>query len=110
MIFFYSPKLILTTILLLALTPLLYSQNNLYTIDSELLKISSSLDSYNHLERKGSNEGFENSLAFKQDFNKKWGSVNLPQELINDDFKPWESEKHFWVGVTEIAILEFIPW
>ncbi|MDZ7624395.1 MAG: hypothetical protein U5J96_08140 [Ignavibacteriaceae bacterium] len=30
--------------------------------------------------------------------------------MINDDFKPWESEKHFWIGVGEIAILEFIPW
>ena len=40
----------------------------------------------------------------------KWGSVNLPSNLNSGDFKPWESEKHFLVGVGEIAILEFIPW
>mgnify|MGYP005845400033 CR=1 FL=1 len=25
-------------------------------------------------------------------------------------YKPWESEKHFWVGAGELAIVEFIPW
>jgi len=32
------------------------------------------------------------------------------QYPLSNDYKPWESEKHFWVGVSEIAILEFIPW
>lgn len=57
-----------------------------------------------------SNPVYRNSLAFKNQTNQKWGSVNLSFELINDDFKPWESEKHFWIGAGEIAILEFIPW
>ena len=37
---------------------------------------------------------------------------NLPfaQNNIDDDYVPWESNKHFWVAVGEIAILEFIPW
>jgi hypothetical protein len=51
----------------------------------------------------------EESLAFKTK-TKKWGKVNLPPSLANDDFVPWESKKHFWFGAMEIAILEFIPW
>lgn len=57
-----------------------------------------------------SNSNVQMSLAFKNNALKKWGKVNLPPELLNDDFQPWESEKHFWLGVSEIAILEFIPW
>ena len=49
------------------------------------------------------------SLAFK-DNQRKWGKVNLPASVLNDDFEPWESKKHFWFGAMEIAILEFIPW
>ena len=50
------------------------------------------------------------SLAFKENLKNKWGNVNIPESVSGDDFKPWESEKHFWVGAGEIAILEFIPW
>ena len=50
------------------------------------------------------------SLAYKENFNNKWGIINSPPELMDDNFTPWESEKHFWVGAGEIAILEFIPW
>jgi hypothetical protein len=50
------------------------------------------------------------SLAYQHNNYSKWGKVDIPQSLAGDDFKPWESEKHFWVGVGEIAILEFIPW
>ena len=32
------------------------------------------------------------------------------QSSLPLEFEPWESEKHFWVGVGEIAILEFLPW
>ncbi|RKY91066.1 MAG: hypothetical protein DRQ01_08260, partial [Ignavibacteriae bacterium] len=37
---------------------------------------------------------------------------NLPssQNSFDGDYIPWESNKHFWVAVGEIAILEFIPW
>ncbi len=37
---------------------------------------------------------------------------NLPssQNSFDGDYMPWESNKHFWVAVGEIAILEFIPW
>lgn len=49
------------------------------------------------------------SLAFK-DKKQKWGKVNLPASVLNDNFEPWESKKHFWLGAAEIAILEFIPW
>jgi len=31
-------------------------------------------------------------------------------DSIDYSYKSWESEKHFWVGAGEIAILEFIPW
>ena len=50
------------------------------------------------------------SLAYKENLNNKWGKVNIPESVLGDDFKPWESEKHFWIGAGEIAILEFIPW
>ncbi len=36
--------------------------------------------------------------------------LRLNKNLFPEEFKSWESEKHFWVGVGEIAILEFIPW
>ena len=52
----------------------------------------------------------QRGLAFQFKTNDNWGKVNRPETLSSDDFKPWESEKHLWVGVTEIAILEFIPW
>jgi hypothetical protein len=32
------------------------------------------------------------------------------QNSFDGDYMPWESNKHFWVAVGEIAILEFIPW
>ena len=32
------------------------------------------------------------------------------QNLFPADYIPWEAEKHFWVAVGEVAILEFIPW
>lgn len=32
------------------------------------------------------------------------------QNSLPLEFEPWESKKHFWVGVGEIAILEFLPW
>ncbi len=50
------------------------------------------------------------SFAFKRNLKQKLGLVNLHAELLNDDYKPWESEKHFLIGVGEVAILEFIPW
>jgi hypothetical protein len=52
----------------------------------------------------------QKSLALKPQTFNKWGKVNLSPELMNDNYKPWESEKHFLIGVGEIAILEFIPW
>ena len=63
-----------------------------------------------HLERSQySLNKIEKSLAFKSN-ESKWGKVNLPESILNDDFEPWESKKHFWFGAMEIAILEFIPW
>lgn len=59
----------------------------------------------------GQQSGTENkaSQAFKANV-QKWGTVNLPVSVTDDGFEPWESKKHFWVGVSEIALLEFIPW
>ncbi|MGE5795622.1 MAG: DUF3943 domain-containing protein, partial [Ignavibacteria bacterium] len=39
----------------------------------------------------------------------KFGRINLSSRF-DKDIKTWESEKHFWIGAGEIAILEFIPW
>jgi hypothetical protein len=96
--FFYNPKLIVTSILLLIATAHLYPQKNNYSyLDAELVGISNSLNSLNRLAIRNSDAAFQNSLAFKNNFQQKWGTVNLPQQLLNDDFKPWESEKHFWL-------------
>jgi hypothetical protein len=106
----YDLKIISSSLLLLiTICPnLLFAQNgNSYNSDPES-ENSLYLSKYqlNH----SSNSEFQNSLTFKKNLNQEWGSVNLPSELLNDDFKPWESEKHFFIGVGEVAILEFIPW
>ena len=46
-----------------------------------------------------------NSLGFNH-----FSQSMVAQYPLSKDYKPWESEKHFWIGVSEIAILEFIPW
>jgi len=51
-----------------------------------------------------------NSLAIKPVYNNKWGKVNLPDDVVDMSYKPWDSEKHFGVAVGELAIVEFIPW
>ncbi len=50
------------------------------------------------------------SLAI--DYNRLKATERLSASLDSIDFsyKPWESEKHFWLGVAEVGILEFIPW
>ncbi|MCG6961018.1 DUF3943 domain-containing protein, partial [bacterium BMS3Abin03] len=65
--------------------------------------------SSNSLLRSNSSKSLK-SLVYKKSYNNKWGTVSVPPKLTDDNFKPWESEKHFWVGAGEIAILEFIPW
>ena len=50
----------------------------------------------------------KNLYMLKSD--KKWGNINIPQNLLPDEYRSWDSEKHFWVGVGELALLEFIPW
>jgi len=50
------------------------------------------------------------SLAYKEKFNNNWGKVNIPESVSGDEFKPWESEKHFGTAVWELAIVELIPW
>jgi hypothetical protein len=106
----YDLKVILTSLLLLiTICPnLLFAQNgNSYNADPEA---ESSLYLSKYQLNHSSNLEFRNGLTFKKNSDQKWGSVNLPSEMLNDDFKPWESEKHFWIGAGEIAILEFIPW
>ena len=50
------------------------------------------------------------SLAI--DYNRLKSKERLSASLdsIDYSYKPWDNEKHFWVGFGEIAILEFIPW
>ena len=104
----YDLKIILSTLLILItiLPNLLFAQNgNSLNADFEIGK---SFYPSNFRLNHSPNSEIQNSLAFKQDFNQKWGTVNLPSEIMNDDFKPWESEKHFWVGVTEIGQMALI--
>jgi len=32
------------------------------------------------------------------------------QNLSSDDFQPWESEKHFGIAVSELVIVQLLPW
>ena len=109
----YRIKKLVSFLLITIIFPIcsLFAQNREpLTNDSEMLGNTTSFYISKYQLNNSHTTGFQNSLAFKQDLSQKWGSVDLPPKLINDDFKPWESEKHFWVGVGEIAILEFIPW
>jgi len=95
----------------LFLTTISFAQNSSFDItDKDYIELESSFYLSEYRLNNNPNSGYQNSLAFKNQLNQKWGSVNLPPELMNDDFKPWESEKHFAIGVGEVAILEFIPW
>ena len=95
----------------LFLTTISFAQNSESILtDKDYIELESSFYLSEYRLNNNPNSGYQTSLAFKNQLNQKWGSVNLPPELMNDDFKPWESEKHLWVGVTEVAILEFIPW
>ena len=95
----------------LFLTTISLAQNSSFDItDKDYVELESSFYLSEYRLNNNPNPGYQNSLAFKNQLNQKWGSVNLPAELLNDDFKPWESEKHFVIGVGEVAILEFIPW
>jgi hypothetical protein len=95
----------------LFLTTISFAQNSSFDItDKDYIELESSFYLLQYRLNNNPNSGYQNSLAFKNQLNQKWGSLNLPVELLNDDFKPWESEKHFAIGVGEVAILEFIPW
>jgi len=95
----------------LFLTTISFAQNSSFDItDKDYIELESFFYLSEYRLNNNPNSGYQNSLAFKNQLNQKWGSVNLPPELMNDDFKPWESEKHFAIGVGEVAILEFIPW
>jgi len=50
------------------------------------------------------------SLAI--DYNKYKLNQNLygMQGSFDDDYIPWDSTKHFWIGTGELAITLFIPW
>jgi len=109
----YLSRTILLSIFIATLffTTISFAQNSAFDIsDKDYTELESSFYLSKYQLNNNSNSVYRNSLAFKNQLNEKWGSVNLPSELLNDDFKPWESEKHFWIGAGEIAILEFIPW
>jgi hypothetical protein len=84
--------------------------NNFNQIKSDQIELYNNHLLFSGREMNLSRSGSNMSLAFKKTLEQKWGAVNLPSALSDDNFKPWESEKHFWMGVGEIAILEFIPW
>ncbi len=51
---------------------------------------------------------YQNNLISEPGTAGKFGRINLSSR-IDEDIKPWDSEKHFWIDAGEIAILEFIP-
>lgn len=110
-ILFFSQKIYIPFFVLILFLSTGFGQTNNFTpINSDQIELfkNYSLSSASDINLLGLESNL--SLAFKQTREQKWGSVNLPPELLNDDFKPWESEKHFFIGVGEVAILEFIPW
>jgi hypothetical protein len=50
------------------------------------------------------------SLAVKPTGLKLYVKTPNTQIPLPEDFQTWESTKHFWIGVGEIGLLEFIPW
>jgi hypothetical protein len=50
------------------------------------------------------------SLTFRPENFQKWGNIKSPGDDPDLNYKTWESEKHFWIAVGELAIVEFIPW
>ncbi|MBT8383666.1 MAG: DUF3943 domain-containing protein, partial [Ignavibacteria bacterium] len=97
-------KINVVIFLLLLIATNIFSQSDQFTSLSSVL--------YNKEYNSAQSSKFPStieSLAFKPNF-KEWGKVNLPASVLGDNFEPWESKKHFWLGAAEIAILEFIPW
>jgi Domain of unknown function (DUF3943) len=109
----FSVKLLIALSLL---TPLLNSQTQ-STDNSEpnsdkfnnqiFLALSNANSSLNDLDLKN-----KKGMSLAIDYNRFKTQKRLSSFLdsIDNKFKPWESEKHFWLGVGEVAILEFIPW
>ncbi len=61
-----------------------------------------------------SNLDFNNrtGISLAIDFNrlKLNQKLNTRQNPFDGDYIPHEATKHFWLGVAELAIVEFIPW
>jgi hypothetical protein len=88
----------------------LFAQNINYNLQNRFYAASISGELFSESSADANENLKFNSLAFKPSKNHNWIKINLPENLMQSDFQTWESEKHFWAGVTEIAILEFIPW
>lgn len=73
-------------------------------------QINSMLALENSVKNLHSLDGNNLSLAKKRDGLRLNTNVAETQNLLPDDYIPWESKKHFWIAAGEIAILEFIPW
>ncbi|MCW8804487.1 MAG: DUF3943 domain-containing protein [Ignavibacteriaceae bacterium] len=50
---------------------------------------------------------YENQFVISSPFN--FRTVNYP-DSIDLDYISWEADEHFWVALSELAIIEFIPW
>jgi len=99
------------------LTQQLHSQNQIPSNKLKLLNdfnnsVTRTLSNKNHSINKSDFHYNNPGLSLAIDYNRMKinQGLSLPLNLQDDNYKPWESEKHFWVGAGEIAILEFIPW
>lgn len=105
---------------ILLISPLQFAQSGYQMINTL---------SYNSLENLSTNQEIDSRFLLGNSkidlINKQESNLSLarkPRGLSLDtrtaeiqnslplEFEPWESKKHFWVGVGEIAILEFLPW
>jgi hypothetical protein len=109
--------ILLQLFLILSLfSPIFFAQeNSLVNKNRQSEKIAESLFTSDFAQRDNFSYALVNSKLNTGLRLKYWvpdNVYNLPssQNSFDDDYIPWESNKHFWVAVGEIAILEFIPW
>lgn len=112
----FSTVSFLLTLIVLLNTPLIYSQSKSFT-EKQVLKekVWRSLYLWENQYNLSNDDpfSFEKKPAMQLNNNHIKYVTTSPASftgLIDEEYIPWENEKHFWVGAAEIAILEFIPW
>jgi len=110
-LYFGTYKIFILFLLIILFNSKLFSQNFEYQqLDLVQLDESETYLLSSNSQLSFSTSASISSLAYKVNIYNKWGKINLPESVLEDDFKPWESEKHFGTAVWELAVVELIPW